>query len=226
MAETTAAAEMTRWLHDDGLVRLTGVAGAHSYPIAAYTVDVATTKVTAYPTIGADSDSQVSTVTIEQLPAVAGTTRRLVVVGVTEAESILVVDLSVVTTISINGDRPERAARAWVLQLLLNSENSVTTNSAQVVIAASSRCRHTFIPGGGAIVTVDDTRPPVTTIVLGSADGGSDHLDLAVDGTAEMYLGTRFWPLQRVTSIDDTTWAALGDSLAVPTTAGHMREGN
>ncbi|MFE7801055.1 hypothetical protein [Nocardia sp. NPDC057440] len=207
-------ADTVRWLHEEGLVRLAGVAEQASGIIAAYTVEVATGTVVAHPVAGSGGGSDVITVAADDLPHPVGTARRLVIVGVTTAEALLVVDLAATLAISINADFPEQAARSWVLQLMLNTEVTVTTNCSDVAIGSSPRLRQSFIPGGGAlIVNVDDSRPPVTAITLNAATEGPDHLELEVDGTGEMYLGSRFWALSHVMRIEDEAWAALAERL-------------
>ncbi len=210
-------ADTVRWLHDEGLVRLAGVAERMPSLVAAYTIDVATGTVVAHPATGVGVGSDVVTLGADDLPYPVGTAKRLVIVGITTAEALLVVDLATALTIAINADRPELAARAWAMQLLLNSEVMVTTNSADIAIASSPRCRQSFIPGGGGtIMNVDDARPPITTVTLNPTNEGPDHLDVAPDGTAEMYLGARFWQLRQIMSIDDAAWSALATRLDAP----------
>ncbi|MCU1648199.1 MAG: hypothetical protein JWN03_8474 [Nocardia sp.] len=218
--------DVVQWLHDEGLIRLAGLAGRQSNPVAAYAVDIATGTVTAYQVSASGTSSHALTVVADELPDPEGTAERLVVVGVTVAESVLVVDLSIANVMAINGDRPEFAARAWALQLLLNPEVTITTNSAQLAIADEPRFRHTFIPGGGTTVTVDDTRPPVATIAFNPVDDRPDRLDLAADGTGEMYVGTRFWALRRALRVDDDTWTALAADMATPPDAEYAVEGD
>lgn len=214
--EVTIAATV-RWLHDEGLVRLAGVGGRVPNPIAAYTVDVATGSVGVHPATGVGVGSDVITLAADDLPYPSGTPKRLVVVGVTSADAMLVVDLAITHAIAINADRPETVARAWATQLLLNPEITLTTNSSDIAVAASHRFRQQFIPGGGAtVLNVDDQTPPVTTVTLNATVDGPDHLDVAPDGTGEMYLGARFWQLRQVLSIDDTVWAALSARLENP----------
>lgn len=210
-------ADTVRWLHEEGLVRLAGVADRMPNPVAAYTVDIATGTVVAHPATGVGVGSDVVTLGADDLPYPVGTAKRLVIVGVTTAEALLVVDLATALTIAVNADRPEAVARAWVVQLLLNGEVTVTTNSADLTIASSPRCRQSFIPGGNAtIINIDDTRPPITTVTLNPPNEGPDHLDVAPDGTAEMYLGARFWQLRQIMSIDDAAWNALATRLEAP----------
>jgi hypothetical protein len=210
-------ADTVRWLHDEGLVRLAGVAERMPSLVSAYTIDVGTGTVVAHPATGAGVGSDVVTLGADDLPSPVGTAKRLVIVGVTTAETLLVVDLATALTIAINADRPEVEARAWAVQLLLNPEVTVTTNSSDIAIATSSRCRQSFIPGGGAtIMNIDDTRPPITTVTLNPTNEGPDHLDVAPDGTAEMYLGARFWQLRQIMSIDDAAWSALAERLEAP----------
>ncbi|WP_330257087.1 hypothetical protein OG874_22460 [Nocardia sp. NBC_00565] len=212
-SEVTVAATI-RWLHDEGLVRLAGVGGRIPNPIAAYTIDVATGSVGVHPATGVGVGSDVITLAADDLPYPSGTPKRLVIVGVTSTDSVLVVDLAITHAIAINADRPETAARAWATQLLLNPEVTITTNSADIAVAASPRCRHHFIPGGGAtVLNVDDQRPPVTTVTLNATVEGPDHLDIAPDGSGEMYLGARFWQLRQVLSIDDAVWTVLSARL-------------
>ncbi|MEV5840085.1 hypothetical protein [Nocardia sp. NPDC052112] len=214
--EVTIAATI-RWLHDEGLVRLAGVGGRVPNPIAAYTIDVATGSVGAHPATGVGVGSDVITLAADDLPYPSGTPKRLVVVGVTSAESVLVVDLAITHAIAINADRPETAARAWATQLLLNPEISISTNSSDIAIATSTRCRHQFIPGGSAtVLNIDDQHPPITTVTLNPTVEGPDHLDIAPDGTGEMYLGARFWQLRQVLSIEDAVWTALSARLEDP----------
>ncbi|MBY8862739.1 hypothetical protein K7711_40160 [Nocardia sp. CA2R105] len=206
-----------RWLHEEGLIRLAGVADSRSGPIAAYTVEVATGMISAHPATGAEEGSDVMTLAAEDLPYPVGTPKRLVIVGVTTAEAVLVVDLASSLAMSINGDKPETAARSWAMQLLLNPEISLTTNSAAVAIKAGPRFRQSFIPGSGStIIQIDDRNPPVTTITLNARTDGPDHLDIAPGGTGEMYLGARFWELRQVMTIDDDAWAALDEQLTGP----------
>lgn len=207
------AADAIRWLHEEGLSRLAGVGDRSAHPIAAFTVDIATGTVGAHPTSGSGSD--VSTFAADDLPHPAGTPKRLVVVGITAAEAMLVVDLAAALTISINADQPEAAARSWVLQLLLNPEITISTNSAAVAIGDSPRCRRSFIPGSAAtIVNIDDMNPPLTTVTLDAATDGPDHLDIEADGTGEMYLGSRFWSLRQVLTVGDSAWSALVDQMS------------
>ncbi|MGA4792310.1 hypothetical protein [Nocardia sp. AB354] len=205
-------ADTVRWLHEEGLVRLAGVGERSLHPIAAFTIDVATGMVGAHPASGASSD--VSTFAADDLPHPVGSPKRLVIVGVTTSESMLVVDLAAALTISINADQPEAAARSWVLQLLLNPEITISTNSAEVAIGNSPRCRRSFIPGGGAtIINIDDMNPPLTTVTLNGAEG-PDHLDVETDGTGEMYLGSRFWSLRQVMTVGDAAWSELVDRMS------------
>ncbi|MGW5754663.1 hypothetical protein [Nocardia rhamnosiphila] len=212
--DSVSAADAIGWLHEEGLTRLAALGSGSPNPAVAFSVDVCTGIVTKYPAanggIGADS----STVAADDLPAPLDSSNRLVVVGITSSDQILVVDLAGSLVIGINGDRPEAAARSWVMQLLLNPDITVTTNSADVAIGSSPRCRKSFIPGGvGSIVSVDDGNPPVTTVSMNSDVEGSDYLDLLGDGTGEMYLGARVWPLRLVMTIGDTAWSALSETL-------------
>lgn len=212
--DSVSAADAIGWLHEEGLTRLAALGSGAPNPAVAFSVDVATGIVTKYPAanggIGADS----STVAADDLPAPLDSSNRLVVVGITSTDQILVVDLAGSLVIGINGDRPELAARSWVMQLLLNPEITVTTNSGDVAIGSSPRCRKSFIPGGGgSIVSVDDGNPPVTTVSMNSDVEGSDYLDLLGDGTGEMYLGARVWPLRLVMTIGDAAWSSLSKTL-------------
>ncbi|MFB8281076.1 hypothetical protein [Nocardia colli] len=212
-APVTIATTM-RWLHEEGLARLAGAGGGAAEALWAYTIEVATGRVTGYPVAGDGQGAEVLSLPADELPAPLQTAKRLVVVGVTTAECVLVVDLATVQSIAVEADRPEETARAWVLQLLLNPEVTVTTNSAAVVVADAPRCRHSFIPGGGAtIVNVDDRRLPVTAITLNPAEDGPNHVDVAADGTGELYLGARYWKLAEVLRIDDQTWGDLAATL-------------
>ncbi|WP_328391703.1 hypothetical protein [Nocardia sp. NBC_00416] len=213
--DSVSAADAIGWLHEEGLARLATLGTGSPNPAVAFAVDVATGIVTKYPAanggIGADS----STLAADDLPAPTGGPNRLVIVGVTGSDQVLVVDLAGSLVIGINGDRPELAARSWVSQLLLNPEITVTTNNPNVAIGNSPRCRKSFIPGGGgSIVSVDDGNPPVTTVSMNSDVESSDYLDLIDDGTGEMYLGARVWPLRLVLTIGDAPWSALSDALA------------
>lgn len=212
--DSVSAADAIGWLHEEGLTRLAALGSGSPNPAVAFSVDVSTGIVTKFPAanggIGADS----STVAADDLPAPLDSSNRLVVVGITSSDQILVVDLAGSLVIGINGDRPEAAARSWVMQLLLNPDITVTTNSADVAIGSSPRCRKSFIPGGGgSIVSVDDGNPPVTTVSMNSDVEGSDYLDLLGDGTGEMYLGARVWPLRLVMTIGDAAWSALSETL-------------
>ncbi|MEU1544948.1 hypothetical protein [Nocardia sp. NPDC005745] len=213
-APDVTVADTVRWLHDEGLVRLAGVAEGISETIVAYTIDVATGTVSAHPATGGGVGADVVSLAADDLPYPVGTARRLVIAGVTTTDAVLVVDLAATLTIAINADRPEQTARSWVLQLLLNPEVTITTNSADVAIGSSARLRQSFIPGGGAtLVNVDDTRPPVTAVTLNPATEGPDHLDVAPDGTGELYLGARFWQLRQIMRIEDAAWSALAARL-------------
>lgn len=215
-SEVTAV-DAVRWLHDEGLVRLAAVGERIPNPVVAYTVDIETGTVTAHPATGAGQGTDVVTLSADDLPGPEGTPRRLLIAGITTARSVLVIDLAVADRITINAERPESAARSWAMQLLLNGEITITTNSIELAIADSPRCRHGFIPGAGAtILTVDDKRPPVSTVTLNATDERADHLDIADDGSAELYLGSRFWALSQVMQIDDGAWAELAARLAMP----------
>lgn|GEM_PF-4258987 len=215
IATDVTAADAVRWLHEEGLVRLASVGGRIADPIVAYTIDIATGTVSVHPATGVGLGSDVVTLSADDLPQPLGSPKRLFVAGITTGGSVLVVDLAVADRMAINGDNPEVAARSWVMQLLLNPEITITTNSADLAIIDSPRCRHSFIPGAGAtIVTIDDKRPPVTTLTLNSSDDGPEHLDIAVDGGGDMYLGARFWHLRQIMRVDDDAWEALADQLA------------
>lgn len=212
--DSVSAADAIGWLHEEGLTRLAALGSGSPNPAVAFSVDVATGIVTKYPAanggIGADS----STIAADDLPAPLESSNRLVVVGITSTDQILVVDLAGSLVIGVNGDRPEPAARSWVMQLLLNPDITVTTNSGDVAIGSSPRCRKSFIPGGaGSIISVDDGNPPVTTVSMNSDVEGSDYLDLLGDGTGEMYLGARVWQLRLVMTIGDAAWSALSETL-------------
>ncbi|MEV6325749.1 hypothetical protein AB0M45_31970 [Nocardia sp. NPDC051787] len=207
-------ADTVRWLHDEGLVRLAGVAEGMAETIVAYTIDVATGTVTAHPATGGGAGADAVSLAADDLPYPVGTAKRLVIAGVTTTDSVLVIDLAETLAIAINADHPEQAARSWVMQLLLNPEITITTNSADVAVGTSARLRQSFIPGGGAtLVNIDDTRPPVTAVTLNATTDGPDHLDVAPDGTGEMYLGARFWQLRQVMRIEDAAWSALAARL-------------
>ncbi|GEM31322.1 hypothetical protein NN3_23290 [Nocardia neocaledoniensis NBRC 108232] len=215
--------ETLRWLHEEGLVRLAGLSGRMADAFAAYTIDVGTGSVSAHPAVGVGLASEVITLTADDLPNPVGSPKRLVAVGITDSQAVLVVDLAVANSVSINADRPVKTVRSWALQLLLNSEVTITTNSADLAIDASPRLRHSFIPGGGAaVVKVEDGRPPISSVALNASDDRPDHLDAALDGTGEMYLGARYWRLRRVLSIEDDVWDALVDRLVA--TGPHLTE--
>ncbi|WP_280442705.1 hypothetical protein [Nocardia brasiliensis] len=210
-------ADTVRWLHDEGMLRLAGVGARALNPLIAYAVDVATGTVSAHPDTGGEIGADVATLAADDLPFPVGTSKRLTIVGVTTTESVLVVDLGEVRRIAINGDRPETAARAWAMQLLLNPEISLTTNSADLVIADSPRCKQTFIPGSGStVLNIDDRHPPVTTVCLNPATDEIDHLDISDNGTGELYLGARFWQLRQIMTIPDDAWTALAGRLQSP----------
>ncbi|MEV6280185.1 hypothetical protein [Nocardia sp. NPDC051832] len=207
-------AETVRWLHEEGLARLAGIAQRMPNPLCAYTIDVATGSVTGHPVTGVGLGSDVLTLTADDLPYPVGTSKRLVVVGVTLTESILVVDLAVAQNISVNAFDPVRIIRSWVAQLLLNREVALTTNSADFAVPAGDRCVHAFLPGtGGTVINVDDRHPPITTIALNSNSDGPDHLDVDADGVGEMYLGARYWALRTVFGVNEPVWAALTETL-------------
>ncbi|MEV5652521.1 hypothetical protein AB0L57_30090 [Nocardia sp. NPDC052254] len=208
-------ADTARWLHGEGLIRLAALAERTPDLLAAYTIDVATGTVNAYPVTGGGAGSDVLAFAADDLPNPEGTPRRLVIVGVTSSNAMLVVDLAASLSISINAEPAERAARSWILQLLLNPEVMITTNSAELAPAVGERCRNSFIPGSTAtIINVDDMQPPLTTITLNPAADGPDHLDIGADGTAEMYLGSRFWQLRQVMTIGDDAWAEIAARLS------------
>ncbi|WP_067903763.1 hypothetical protein [Nocardia vaccinii] len=214
--DAVTVADTVRWLHEEGLMRLASVADRIPNPVCAYTVDVATGTVTVFPATGAGLGADVVTLAADDLPAPNGPPKRLVIVGVTTSETVLIVDLAASRDISIDADRPEAAARSWVLQLLLNPEITLTTNSAEVTIADSPRLRHSFIPGGRRLINVDDRHPPVTVITLNSAAEGTDHLEVDPDDSGEMYLGARRWPLRQVLTMDDSAWKELSGRLSAP----------
>ncbi|MFD0364590.1 hypothetical protein ACFQZZ_24375 [Nocardia sp. GCM10030253] len=211
-------ADTVRWLQEEGLMRLAGVADRASETIAAYTIEVATGTVNAHPATGSGGGgADVTSFAADDLPHPIGTAKRLVIVGVTTSHALLVVDLAATLTIAINADRPAEAARSWAIQLMLNPEITITTNSADVAIGTSPRLRQSFIPGGGAtVLNVDDTRPPLTSVTLNATSDGTDYLDVGGDGTGEMYLGASFWPLRHVMTIKDDAWSALAAQLEDP----------
>lgn len=216
-ADTVSPGEAIRWLHDEGLSRLAGTAANAAAPFGAFTVEVATGAVTAYPVANTGAGAQLLTLSADELPPPVDSARRLVVAGITLADAILVIDLAAYLTVAINADDAVAVARSWVMQLLLDPEVTITTNSEAVTVGKSPRCRRGFFPGGGApIIHVDDKRPPVTTIVLDAADDGTDRIDVGPDGTGEVYLGARFWPLKFVMTIDDTMWSGLVADLTAP----------
>ncbi|UGT63355.1 hypothetical protein [Nocardia asteroides] len=213
LAEVTVA-DTVRWLHEEGLVRLAAVADQALRNFCAFTVDVRTGRVGAHPESGGEEGAEVTSLAADDLPHPVGSAQRLVIVGVTVAEEVLVVDLAATLALAINAERPALAARSWVLQLMLNPAVSVTTNSAEVVAGDNPRLRQSFIPGSGVtVVNIDDDRPPLTAITFNSAEDGPDHLDLEPDGTGEMYLGSRFWRLRHVLCVADEPWAELARQL-------------
>lgn len=214
-AEVTAA-DTVRWLHDEGLARLAGVGAEAPSPVVAYTVEVATGTVTVFPVDVLGPGTDVVSLPADDLPVPDGGTRRLVVVGVTATDAVLVLDLAAVPNLGVFAARPELVIRAWIMQLLLDPDVVITTNSDALAVDAGTRLRHTFIPGGGTLVTVDDKQPPVTSLSLNPAAEGPDRLDVAADRSAELYLGTRFWQLHSVLGIDDLTWADLVARLETP----------
>ncbi|WP_338760423.1 hypothetical protein V7968_31775 [Nocardia vulneris] len=220
MTTSVTAEAAMRWLHDEGLARLAGTGGGTAEALCAFTIEVATGTVIGYPVVGAGPGADVLTLAADALPAPQPSVGRLVIVGRTFAESILVVDLATVPSIAIDGAVPEATARAWVLQLLLNPQVTITTNSGAIGGAGLPRCSHTFIPGGGAtIVNVDDKRLPVTAIRLSPAENGPDYADIAADGTGELYLGPRCWRLQQTLLVDDEKWRSLAATLEQEQTA-------
>lgn len=218
MTESAAVtvADTVRWLHDEGLVRLAGIGADAASPVVAYSVEVETGTVTTFPAEVVGPGTDVLSLPADDLPLPMESSGRLVVVGVTATESVLVLDLAVAGALGIHADRPETTVRAWVAQLLLDPLITITTNSADLAISAGGRCRHTFIPGGGTLLTVDDKQPPVTTITLNPKIESPDRLNVDRDGSGELYLGDRFWELRRVLRIDDLTWAALVDDMENP----------
>lgn len=209
-ADTVSPGEAIRWLHEEGLSRLAGTAANAAAPFGAFTVDVATGAVTAYPVTNTGAGAQLLTLSADELPPPVESARRLVVAGITMGDAILVIDLAAFLQVAISADHAVAVARSWVMQLLLDPEVTITTNSEAVTVGDSPRCRRGFFPGGGAsIIHVDDKRPPVTTLVLDAADDGIDRIEVAPDGTGEVYLGARFWPLRFVMTIDDTMWSGL-----------------
>ncbi|AHH16404.1 hypothetical protein NONO_c16030 [Nocardia nova SH22a] len=217
---SVTVADTARWLHGEGLIRLAALAERTPDLLAAYTIDVATGTVNAYPVTGAGAGSDVLAFAADDLPNPEGTSRRLVIVGVTSSNAMLVVDLAASLSISINAGHAERAARSWILQLLLNPEVMITTNSADLTPAAGDRCRNSFIPGSSAtIINVDDMQPPLTTITLNPAANGPDHLDVGADGAGEMYLGNRFWQLRQVMTVGDDAWSEISARLSEADTA-------
>lgn len=216
MSEATATegevtvADAIRWLHEEGLGRLSAMGATAVSPAVAYTVQVSTGAVAMFPATNGGIGGDSTILSADDLPPPAEGPGRLVVVGVTTTEAVLVVDLAGSLMISINGDRPELAARSWATQLLLNPEINLTTNSSDIAIGSSPRCRKSFIPGGGgSIISVDDGKPPVTTVSLNATMEVPDYLDIAPDGVGEMYLGPRFWQLSHIMTIADRPWASL-----------------
>ncbi|WP_433574700.1 hypothetical protein [Nocardia brasiliensis] len=212
MTTSVTADAAMRWLHDEGLARLAGVGGGTAEPLCAFTIELATGMVTGYPSPG--PGKEVLTFAADALPAPVPTAGRLIIVGVTIGESVLVIDLAAVPSIAIVAESPEQTARAWVLQLLLNPQVTVTTNCGAIGSTGLPRCVHTFIPGGGAtIVNIDDKRLPVAAVRLNPPEHGPDYLDVAPDGTGELYLGPRYWGLRQPLLVDDEKWSGLAATL-------------
>ncbi|MGI5220928.1 hypothetical protein [Nocardia sp. CA-290969] len=213
--DSVSAADAIAWLHEEGLARMAALGASSGHPTVAYAVDVATGIVTKYPAAGGGVGADSTTVAADDLPAPAEGPHRLVIVGITTGEQLLVVDLAGSLMMGINGERPELAARSWVSQLLLNPDVTITTNSTQVALGAGPRCRKSFIPGGGgSIISVDDGRPPVTTVSMNPDVDSADYLEMLDDGTGEMYLGARVWQLRLVLTIADAAWSVLSETLA------------
>lgn len=208
------AADAVRWLQDEGMTRLAALGTGAPSPAGAYTVDVASGNVATFPLSNGGIGSESGAVGADDLPQPQETANRLVTVGVTTANTVLVVDLAATLIFGISGTRPELTARSWVTQLLMNPDISLSSNSPDVVIGGSPRCKQSFIPGGGgSVISVDDKQPPVTTVALNPATDHPDRIDIADDGTGELYLGTRFWQLRHVMSIGDDAWNALAARL-------------
>ncbi|WP_040834068.1 hypothetical protein [Nocardia brevicatena] len=208
-----SASDAVCWLHEEGLNRLAAL-GESSGPVVAYTVEVTTGLITVYPSTNKGIGVEATSLAADDLPAPAEHSNRLVVVGITHNDALLVVDLAGSLMVAVNGDRPELVARSWATQLLLNPDITLTTNSAEIAIGTSPRCKKSFIPGGGgSIISVDDGKPPVTTIAMNSPMDSTDYLEISPGGLGEMYLGPRFWQLSHVMTIADGPWEKLASVL-------------
>lgn len=211
----TTVTDIVRWLHQDGLTRLAGVAGRFPQAIAAYTIAVADGTITAHPAVGVGLGSEPITLAADDLPYPAGTPGRLVVVGATSEDDVLVLDLAVAVNFAINSADPEAPARSWAMQLLLNPTIVLTTTNGESLAAgASPRFRYNFIPDGrAASIAIEGGRGPVSTVSLNPETDAPDHLDVDADHTGKLYLGARFWQLRQILSIDETTWSTLSAAL-------------
>lgn len=206
-----------RWLHEDGLKRLGAFGKQQTGPTSVYTIAVDSGVVGAH-----ESSGQSVTVAADDLPAPAVSPGRLVVVGVTEDDETVVADLGTLLQVCIRGERPELAARSWVMQLLLNPDLTLTTNGTTMAIGDSPRYRHRFIPSGGAtVITVDDGRSLMTTVQLNPRMAGPDRLECYDDGTAELCVSDQVWSLTHVLTIDDDAWADLTRKLTATDAQNH-----
>jgi hypothetical protein len=206
--------DVVRWMHGNGFKRLAGVSSRLSLPVAAFAVEVADGTVTVFPAPAAGPGSEPLTMSPQELPDPTAPPGRLVVVGVTEDGAVLAVDLATVTVLAINGEKPEDAARSWVMQLLLNPMLALTTNSSVTAIGNSDRYRQRFTPNIDTnLITVDDGRNSITTIGLNPPGDEPNHLDITRDYTGELFIGARYWRLSHVLNIDDSDWAELTELL-------------
>lgn len=213
--EEVSVSDVVRWMHGNGFKRLAGVAARLPHPVAAFTVEVATGTVTVFPAATVGPGSEPATLAPKELPDPNTPPGRLVVVGVTEDSSLLAIDLATVAALAINGEKPEDAARSWVLQLLLNPMLALTTNSSLTAIGDSDRYRQRFTPNIDTnLITVDDGRTSITTIGLNPPGDEPNHLDVSRDHSGELFIGARYWRLTHVLNIGDDDWAELSEVLA------------
>jgi hypothetical protein len=212
MTAAVTPADTVRWLHDSGLCRLAAFAEAAPELVIAYAVATSDGTIAAYPMLA----GPVSTMRADELPAEASAPGRLVVVGIV-GDTVLVVDLSAVLAIAIHADDPMPVLRSWMAQLLLNPSVTLTTNSAAADAVDTPRYRQMFIPGRGpTILTVDDGRPPVTTVTLNPSADSTDRLDVTANGGGELRLGNRSWSLRQLMTIDKAAWSSLATRISEP----------
>lgn len=204
------AGDTMRWLHDDGLRRLSGYADSSPQRFSAFTVACADGSIKAFPASGADPISTAA----DTLPNAADTPGRLVIIGVAEQDSVLVVDMAATLSLAINADDPEALVRAWVAQLLLNPDITINTNDSSADVGLSPRYRHTFIPGGeSTMLTINDGLPPVTTVTCNPTSEIDDCLDVTPEGFALLRIGDHAWTLRQVVTLARPAWEQLATIL-------------